>query len=442
MAVNIRGVGSDVQPAQLRKLLNQFIPGDGTVPLMVQDRRVRWTPRLLVLTAVVVLLLGQGALKDRFAAAHVAVTGMYNTRKRGGYTYGGFMKALLRCSHLVDLLAGAFRLLMPVLFARYWHTNGREVFMVDGTRAEAPRTRSNAVLGCAGRKRTGPQFMLTMILHLGTGLPWAWKRGSGTSSERRHFQQMLQLLPAGAWLLADAGFPGHALLSEMKKRKLQFILRVGSNMTLLEQLYGAECKKDRVWLWPDTQRRKGTTPLELRLVKAQQKKQTIYLLVSELNPEKISKQEVLQLYRMRWGVEVFFRSLKQTMSRGRMFSDSPKAGRAELDWSVIAAWMLGMLMLQQMMRVGKGPEHWSVAEALRVVRAALTLHRRDVRTMRWLCDRLREALMDEYQRTRSKKSRRYPRKKTEKPAGAPKLRIATALEIRTALQLLERRHAA
>ena len=137
----------------------------------------------------------------------------------------------------------------------------------------------------------------------------------------------------------------------------------------------------------------------------------------------------------RWGVEVFFRSLKQTMSRGRMQSDAPDNGAAELDWSMMSIWMLGMVMLQQMQSVDRKAQDWSLAGGLRVIRRALTQDRQQRRAMRRFAEDLRCALKDQYVRVSSKTSRDYPRKKNEPPAGAPKVRTATKSEVKLAQRL-------
>lgn len=435
--LSIRKVGVDIQCAQFRKLLVQYLPNDGTLPLQVADRRVRWSPRLLLLFGIVMQLMGEASLGDRFENARVAITGMYPTRRRVGGTYAGFVNAMIRRGgQAIKVLADHLRQLMPQVFAAMWKIDGRVVFAVDGSRFECPRTRANEQLGRAGRKKSGPQFMLTTLFHVATGLPWGWLTGAGKTSERRHLRDMLSLIPAGSWLLADAGFTGFDLLTELQSRGINFVIRCGSNVTLLKGLgYRVRTHKDVVYLWPETAREGRKQPLILRLVRIAGERSEVCLLVSELDRRQVSNAEVLKLYRKRWGVEVFFRSLKQTMSRGRMQSDAPDNGAAELDWSMMSIWMLGMVMLQQMQSVDRKAQDWSLAGGLRVIRRALTQDRQQRRAMRRFAEDLRCALKDQYVRVSSKTSRDYPRKKNEPPAGAPKVRTATKSEVKLAQRL-------
>ena len=85
-----------------------------------------------------------------------------------------------------------------------WPGGRWTAFAVDGSRLEVPRTvRNERVLGCAGKKRTGPLLSLTVLYHLGTGLAWNWRIGKGTESERRHLRSMLAELPTEALWVAE-----------------------------------------------------------------------------------------------------------------------------------------------------------------------------------------------------------------------------------------------
>jgi len=62
--------------------------------------------------------------------------------------------------------------------------------------ARSLRTAANEnELKCAGKKKTGPQLFVTTLLHMGTGIPWDFRIGPGTASERRHLEEMLADLP-------------------------------------------------------------------------------------------------------------------------------------------------------------------------------------------------------------------------------------------------------
>jgi signal transduction histidine kinase len=157
---------------------------------------------------------------------------------------------------------------------------------VDGSREEAPHTEANeADLGCAGKDKTAPQVYVTTIWHLGLGLPWDFRMGPGTDSERRHALDMVNDLPPRALLVADAGFVGYELCRTLLRSSRSFLLRVGSNVRLLEKLgYYRRERSDVVYLWPQKRQGRGRgKPLVLRLIRLRKGKQVVYLLTNVLD---------------------------------------------------------------------------------------------------------------------------------------------------------------
>src|SRR5262249_35082620 len=134
-----------------------------------------------------------------------------------GESYSGFTQALLRDTpRLLETLKQRFRRRMQEWPGRYWQCGRWLAFAVDGTRQEAPHTGSNeAELGCAGRDKTAPQVSITTVWHLGLGLPWDFRIGPGTDSERTHAFDMVEEMPARALLVADAGFIGYELCRKL-----------------------------------------------------------------------------------------------------------------------------------------------------------------------------------------------------------------------------------
>ena len=366
------------------------------------------------------------SLKDRFYHARQCLIEMFPGRRRPGKTYQGFIKAQKRLSsdmisHLLDHLRQCHRRVA----GRYWKRFGWIPFACDGSRVEVPRTTSNeSELGCAGRYKTGPQLFVTTLYHMGTGLPWDWHIGRGTDSERDHLRLMLANLPAGSLIVADAGFTGYDLLQAILSSGLSFLIRVGANVTLLTDLgMEIECEGDVVWLWPG--RKRDQKPLKFRLIWLNKGK--MCLLTNVLDPERLSDQTAGVLYRMRWGVEVFYRSYKQTLQQRKLRSDAPHQARWELFWGLTALLLLGLMSVEKMVEAGRDPLSLSVASALRMIRQAMR-SRQHWRRRGDLRVELALAMKDHYRRTSSKKARNWPHRKTESPPGLPKIRKATINE--------------
>ena len=79
--------------AQLRAAIRKYLPRKG-LPLASPDHRVRWTPRLLAMGALLLSWSRQPAMLDAFAEMRRCVVSMYKSRKRPGETAKGFFKAL------------------------------------------------------------------------------------------------------------------------------------------------------------------------------------------------------------------------------------------------------------------------------------------------------------------------------------------------------------
>lgn len=426
----------------LREVLHaigSFLPHRG-LALRSRDRRVRWTDRLLVMMAVLMAWDGGGVLGDAFEACWTAVIGMYPTRRRPGHTYEGFIKALVKHSaRLLGLVQPALRQAVRAVAGKCWQVEGWTVMSVDGSRFECPRTKANeAAFGCAGKDKTTPQQFITTLLHVGTGLIWDWRRGGGKEAERTHLRAMLGGLPTAAMLVADAGFTGYELLQELLAGGHSFIIRVGSNVRLLKKLgYALRERDGLVYLWPRA--RRAHPPLMLRLVTVHDGRRAMYLLTNVLAEARLSDAQVVEMYRRRWGIEVFYRSLKRTLEKCKLRSTSPGKAQVELDWAVAGMWVLGLMTVQRLLRRRLSPTDMSVAQALRVLRRVLAGrgHRRAARNLRALAS----AVKDMYRRGGPKSTRLWPRKKTEQPPGPPQIRLATRKE-RLQIQGLKRKQAA
>jgi hypothetical protein len=291
---------------ELLQGLRRFLPKRG-LPLQVPgNNKICWTPRLIVICAILMAWSHAQSLKDRFADARLVTITMYSSRRRPGKTAEGFIAIL--CKHSRALLARvcqALREAVQEIAGPHWTVEGWLVFAADGTRIECPMTRVNEkAFGCAGKGKTTPQQFLTLLLHLGTGLPWAWIRGHSRSSERRHLGRMVKLLPRKSMLVADAGFTGYQLLRSVMAAGCQFLIRVGSNVRLLKKLgYRVKEYEGIVYLWPENKR--NQPPLMLRLIVLHDGKKRVHLLTSVLEESKLSPGSAGVIYRRRWGIEEY-----------------------------------------------------------------------------------------------------------------------------------------
>jgi hypothetical protein len=433
-------------PHGLQQAMAQLLESE-LGPAPSPDNKTVWTPLLLAMSAILVALDSARSLGERLGRV-CSTLGQWFSDLSIGSTYQGWVKALGRLDELPAHIAEHLRARGRVLAGeRFWARNGQVAFVVDGTRVDCPRTGANKkALHRAGKKGTGPQLYLTVLYHVGTGLPFAWQIGRATADERKHLRRMLKLLPKGALVIADAGFVGYALWREVRRYELHILIRGGGNLHLIKGLKCAGREgAQSVYLWPENQR--GKAPMALRLIqrkragkakackakgagkiqkKAKGKSRKSLWLVTDLSAQELSDAAAGRLYTLRWEVEVFFRSFKQTLARRKMCSCTPEHARRELEWMLLGLWVAQWMTVRAIVEKGHDPLSWSCALALRVLRQsadAVSQNNSD------LTQRLGECRKDKYQRHSSKTSHRGPNKKTDKPPGDPKIRPATPEEI-------------
>lgn len=425
-------------PQSLKQAIDRHLP----YRLFKADTSVRWCQRYLALCALMMVWSANDVLLDRFNQARRSLAEMFPGRKRAGSTYQGFIAALAR--HSAPLLAAISTHLRgevrKMAGSRDWEHLGFVPIGADGSKVECPMTAANEeAFGCAGKKKSTPQQFVTTLLHLPTGVVWEFTTGPARSSEREHLRQMLPTLPKNTLLIADAGFTGYDLLTAILAANHCFLIRVGANVRLLLKLgYALEEHDGIVYLWPDEMQKKNRPPLVLRLITLlDSRNRRMHLLTNVLDKSRISDVAAREFYTMRWGVELYYRALKQTLSRRKLASDAPQNGRMELSWAMTGLWLLCLMATDAISRRGVDVRRLSVAGALRAIRAAMGAGPRGS-----LGRKLSRAVKDSYVRTSSKQARHWPHKKKPKPIGDPKARIAEEAEVQKAKELRERAVAA
>lgn len=416
-----------------------------------------WPPRLLAAAAVLWATSELSTLHERFVQARKIIRKVFRWRPAPGVSYQGFMKRLGQWQdELLAAVVPHLRTQMQDELPAQWETAGYAVFAGDGSRVALARSesleaafapvrghrkarrrkqtgarRSPKKQAAASRqkKATSPQLWLTLLWHVGSGLPWAWRTGPSGASERDHLVAMVPELPAPALLVADAGFVGYDFWQALLTAGHHFVIRVGANVQLVRQLGWAREHAQVVYLWPDQAARKRQPPLVLRLVVVHDGKQPVYL-VTDLPQSRLRDRQVVTIYAARWGVEVFFRTFKQTFGCRKLRSRAARNAQLELDWALIGLWCVCLLGRRELRARGHDPVRLSPAAALHAFQRTLREYRvRPETPAETLWAQLRRARVDDYQRRSAKTSRAYPRKKHRTPIGIPHITRATPHQI-------------
>jgi len=416
-----------------------------------------WTPLSLVWAGMLWAWSDEKTLIERFSTSRKIIKSLLGRQAEPATSYQAFVKLLRKwTTPLLQILKAAFRRRMVETLSQAWKIEGWVVFAGDGSRADVPRTRKNeerysprSKLSRAAQKRRRtrrrrrsqqearqrkaniPRIWMTMLWHVASGLPWDWRTGPSDSSERGHLQEMLASLPAGSLLTADAGFVGYEFWKLILDAGHQLLIRVGSNVNLLKKLGYAKERDGLVYLWPDRAVQKRLPPLVLRLVVVATGSYPVYLVTSVHNQRRLSDRQVVAVYRRRWGIEVYYRSAKQTFERRKLRSHNPDNAMVELHWSLLGMWAMGLHACSRLVPRGIPPQRISFANVWRAYRRPIRQFNAPPEPGERLTDLLDRAIIDPYTR-RNRTSRDYPRKKQEQPAGPPVILTASPSQVRLA----------
>lgn len=405
-------------------------------------------------------------------------------------TYQGFMGALTSwTAALLPILIGVLQQRMRQWGGEFYRVQGWMPIAFDGSRASAARTKSNEAELCAknyGHGKTAkyrkkkskgmrrrknekapaqpqePQTWITMMWHMGLRLPWDWRLGPSNASERDHVMDMIGQghFPTRTLFCGDAGFVGYPLWSKIHQAGMGFLVRVGGNVHLLaEQMAGqAVCKlvgskagkELSVLCWPEEAIRTDCPPLRLRLVRVSVGKTLMWMLTTVLDRRELTQATIVRFYKLRWGIEVEFRGLKQTLDRAKLRCRNAKRLLAELNWSILAMAVAELLAIKEQLKThaatkkGKAsydPSRRSLANTMRALRGCLKNLGDKAEPGKDLASLLGNAMTDDYQRSSSKKARYRPPNPDKKPMSDPKIRKLTPDE-RRKLKGFDRKNAA
>ncbi len=217
----------------------------------------------------------------------------------------------------------------------------------------------------AEKKANTITMWITTLWYCGTGLPWDWRLGPSDSSERKYWLEMIADLTSPTVFIGDAGFVGYEYANAVIEAGHHIIVRFGSNVTLLKKLGFARNREGIVYLWHSRMAKRLESPLVLRLVVCHNGKHPAYLITSLLSTREFSDANVLTAYRKRWGVERFYRHLKQTFGARKLKSRSADAAYVEMTWSFLGLRHMAVYGLKQLHDGGISPKRLSFAKLIR-----------------------------------------------------------------------------
>ena len=186
-------------------------------------------------------------------------------------------------------------------------------------------------------------------------------------------------IKAGATYAFDLGYYDYAWWAKLDAAGCRIVTRFKSNTPLLEARdlpleAGSPVQSDRIGFLPARQARSRKNPMPQavrEVVVTTETGERLRVLSNDLDAP---AQEIADLYKRRWQIELFFRLLKQTLQITHLIGRSENAVRIQIAAALIAFLLLHLL--RKMTKVQHG-----FLELVRLVRANL-MHRKDLTRLR------------------------------------------------------------
>jgi hypothetical protein len=298
----------------------------------------------LILTLLVTTWCCGDSQAERFETAKGFVAICLAKRRRPGKSVQGFQKALgkLPVPVLRVMAAGVRRRLASLLDL---NSDGFVLLGCDGSELECPRVEElEQRLDPARKNQEAPRIWVTALVHLRTGLLWAWHLGKGFNRERSHLRALLRTLPETALIVTDAGYNGYEMAQAILAAGASFLIRVSAKDTLYTEspLLWSEFNEGAILCWPLTARQAHLPPLRVRLIRIRGKteRHDIWLLTNVFDTQRLSVEQASQYYRWRWENEGLFRTYKRTLAKVKLLSRSLRLIHREAEGALLATQLL------------------------------------------------------------------------------------------------------
>lgn len=421
---------------------------------------IKWNPAHLCIQAMIWCWQNSQQVTEAFDVALEQCQALGLSRKVS-QSYTSMLNALTRYhTTLFAPLLNSYHQAAQNCSGKHWKLYGWVLMGVDGSRISTARSHSNEKAFCAEnyghgstakyrKKKTQglrraknkakqkkqtppvPQLFVTLIWHMQLRLPWIWKAGRSSSSERCDTIELVKnhAMPTKTLLCGDAGFVGFEFWKELLEQGLHFLVRVGANVSLLSDEVDIETRQGGLVLcWPKNFRSK-VPPLHLRLVPVTVGKTKMWMLTSVLDDTELTTKQIIQIYKMRWLIEVEFRGLKQTLDRVKLKCRNSQRVHVEIQWSILSMGIAELLATQQQIPKSTStaqekqytPKHRSLAKTIKAIRFCLRNITRWATEGKSLYDRLKNSLVQKYKNATDKRARHRHKNPDKKPLGNPKV---------------------
>jgi hypothetical protein len=202
-----------------------------------------------------------------------------------------------------------------------------------------------------------PQCLVSTVYDVFRRLPIARCAVNVNSSEREEAKHLIPHVPAGSVLLFDRGYPGYEFISHLLDGfNGYFIFRCPAQNTFpaVEEFIRSGKDEDVIYIAPSgsymnkvpPRQRKRLKALKLRITRLESPDGTVSVLLTNLYSRvEFTRQEIIELYFRRWGVEYYYRDEKVVLEVERFHGKTCNSIRQELFAAVIMSVIARTLMV-------------------------------------------------------------------------------------------------
>lgn len=336
-----------------------------------------------------------------------------------------------------------------------WRFHGRSVKVVDGSTDSMPDTPENeAAFGKPRNQRGAAGFPLTRIvalLCLATGavleLAIGPYRGKKTG-ELSLFRQLQHTLETGDILLGDRLFCTYCDLARLVARRVDVVMRVHAHRKVDFRRGQRLGHDDHLVTWHKPTRRPDwlspeefaalPAQLQLREVRVQVtipgfRLRTLVVVTTLDNHEEFPPEEIANLFRQRWHVELDLRSIKSVMQMDVLRCQTPEMVRKEIWAHLLAYNLLRSVMCAAAVEHDLPVREISFKGALQLLNAFhQTIITSEPGQLESLCTTLLKAVSQ--RRVGDRPNRYEPRKRKRPPKPYPKMKLPREQERKLCLR--------
>lgn len=302
---------------------------------------------------------------------------------------------------------------------------GFQVKIVDGVTLTLPeskelRSKFGSRKNQKSKSSAPVQAKLVGLFYAFTGICEGFAIGSLRLGEKTGLLKVLALLKAGDLLIGDRGFVGYELFWAVIKSKADFLFRLKKDV----KPYRRKKIGPKDWLVvfkkPKNCRHVGLPEeITLRLIAYDIKgHRRTYFLTTLAEAEKYTREELINLYPVRWQIETRYNELKHMIKIEQLRSTSRDGIVKEIITHIILANLVRLIMIEAAQKEGLNATDLSYKHALEKVKdTILVMMSSSVYHWPFIYRRMIEEISQ--MKILKRPGREYPRK-VKRPTGIPK----------------------